>query len=397
MGLYALLNKGCQLAYDKKTDYVPIVSTVVNLTNLFVKCVILPMSKAESINRSHYFTHVQDKSYIRCLTLLIPILGNIVVALYDWHANRKIDSSSTSQTINRATELPPSEAEIAVERRRLESPRERALTFVRRGGESLRYITEYQDDDFVVLEAVSANGLALEFASDRLKSDREIIQAAIENNPRAAIFAIFEDQFEEQEIPFQPENRDGDNLQRNREIIAEQDIAAIEAIKVDVTNLLAGLAKKVLEIKKNPDMATKTLEYRDVLSQVESLVRAKDFTTLLPKEDQKNLINEFVSVFQESLGNSADRDFFIAMSEALEGSDDEQINAAFSSLSNPSKTMLAKELGFNANILLEPSPPFTKWKARNGTYDREKSLLVLKNIQSLFELIGRAGALITPS
>jgi hypothetical protein len=46
-----------------------------------------------------------------------------------------------------------------------------------------------QDDDLIVLEAVSKYGLGLEFASDRLKDNILIIQAAIQQNPFALKFA----------------------------------------------------------------------------------------------------------------------------------------------------------------------------------------------------------------
>ena len=56
----------------------------------------------------------------------------------------------------------------------------------------------FQDDDLIVLEAVSKYGLGLEFASDRLKENKLIVKAAIEQNSYALEFAspILRDNFE---------------------------------------------------------------------------------------------------------------------------------------------------------------------------------------------------------
>ena len=72
------------LSIDKLSNFcdaLPVISTVTNLIHIFLKavCPLLP----SSIQGNRFFTHIREKSLSRCLVLLIPILGNITIALYD--------------------------------------------------------------------------------------------------------------------------------------------------------------------------------------------------------------------------------------------------------------------------------------------------------------------------
>lgn len=66
---------------DKITDYIPIISSISNLNDLFIKYFDKP-SKAE-INKDVYYKYIIEKSTYRCVTLLIPILGNLIICLLD--------------------------------------------------------------------------------------------------------------------------------------------------------------------------------------------------------------------------------------------------------------------------------------------------------------------------
>lgn len=71
------------ISIDKACDYFPGASTATNLVDLVEKC-ILNNSKSETVARKNrYFSHIKDKHTLRCVTLLIPILGNIIIAIYD--------------------------------------------------------------------------------------------------------------------------------------------------------------------------------------------------------------------------------------------------------------------------------------------------------------------------
>ena len=66
---------------DKVTDYIPGVSTVTNLVDLLGKGVLgnVPVDASREI----YASHLQEKSTLRCVILLVPVLGNVVIGIYD--------------------------------------------------------------------------------------------------------------------------------------------------------------------------------------------------------------------------------------------------------------------------------------------------------------------------
>ncbi|MBS4168460.1 ankyrin repeat domain-containing protein [Parachlamydia sp. AcF125] len=68
---------------DQVSDYIPGISTITNLIDLFQKCVLFTSKQKVNISKSHYYTYLQQKSFARCGALLIPVLGNIIVAVYD--------------------------------------------------------------------------------------------------------------------------------------------------------------------------------------------------------------------------------------------------------------------------------------------------------------------------
>ncbi len=84
---------------DKISAYIPIASTITNLVDLFLKCVVLPRMNKEDIAKNHYYTHLKEKSFIRCITLLIPVLGNIVIGIYDIY-NKREGEKLRNQALN---------------------------------------------------------------------------------------------------------------------------------------------------------------------------------------------------------------------------------------------------------------------------------------------------------
>lgn len=65
---------------DKQMDYIPVLSTVTNLINIIAKITLSPF-KNETIEKSPCLTYINEKSYLKCMLLLIPFLGNIVLLL----------------------------------------------------------------------------------------------------------------------------------------------------------------------------------------------------------------------------------------------------------------------------------------------------------------------------
>lgn len=69
---------------DLISDRIPLVSTVTNLIDIFQKCLVLPLltlASSDTVKKSYYYTHLNQKSLLRCIVLCIPIIGNIYIAL----------------------------------------------------------------------------------------------------------------------------------------------------------------------------------------------------------------------------------------------------------------------------------------------------------------------------
>ncbi len=64
-------------------DYLPIFSTISNLVIVYQKCITIPSMSQQNVKNSHYYSHIKDKSILRCVTVLFPLFGNIVIACYD--------------------------------------------------------------------------------------------------------------------------------------------------------------------------------------------------------------------------------------------------------------------------------------------------------------------------
>ncbi len=70
--------------FDRKADYIPILSNATNIVALFLKCVFR-FIPSERIPTHHYFRHIQDKSTMRCLILaFIPLFNVVCIALFDY-------------------------------------------------------------------------------------------------------------------------------------------------------------------------------------------------------------------------------------------------------------------------------------------------------------------------
>ena len=67
---------------DQAMDRIPVASTVNNIVDLFIKAV-LSVSSSETVRKSHYYTHLNDKSALRCLALTVPIWGQFFLFVYD--------------------------------------------------------------------------------------------------------------------------------------------------------------------------------------------------------------------------------------------------------------------------------------------------------------------------
>lgn len=74
---------------DQIADYVPILSTIATVINLFQKFIVSIVSCFTTINNS-YYRYIAKKSYGRCLLVALPVIGNIAVAIYDYKNYRRL-------------------------------------------------------------------------------------------------------------------------------------------------------------------------------------------------------------------------------------------------------------------------------------------------------------------
>ena len=98
-----MINTSTPIKIDNILDYIPIVSTFSNLVNLIGK-IALHTIDVKSMEKPSYLIHLHDKSYMRCIALLVPILGNLAVILSDAmeettsNKNSNISSNSISRS-----------------------------------------------------------------------------------------------------------------------------------------------------------------------------------------------------------------------------------------------------------------------------------------------------------
>ncbi|WP_068469891.1 hypothetical protein [Candidatus Protochlamydia phocaeensis] len=118
---------------DRFCDRVPGASTLTNFINIFEKCVLKVAFQPNFIKANRYFSYINDKSMLRCIVLLVPVLGNIVIGLSDWIQKQQAENEErVSQNAQaRLLELNPdylphglAERRIVIENRRQEKMRE---------------------------------------------------------------------------------------------------------------------------------------------------------------------------------------------------------------------------------------------------------------------------------
>ena len=76
------------ITVDNCSDYVPGWSAVTNLVDIFEKGVGEWACGTEALKEHEYCKHIHDKPYWRCALLLLPIIGNVIIAIYDYYQMR---------------------------------------------------------------------------------------------------------------------------------------------------------------------------------------------------------------------------------------------------------------------------------------------------------------------
>jgi len=155
---------------DQICDYIPLTSTACNLVNIFQKCTILFMDESK-VAKSPYYTYLQQKSFSRCVLLLIPFIGNFFVGIYD--------------LVNDDQQHYAFSAVFAAK-----GNKELMLSYIQNYSWAFKYASkDLKEDPDIMLAAIKKNGMALKYASDKFKKDPAMVIAAIQNS--AGIAYVF--------------------------------------------------------------------------------------------------------------------------------------------------------------------------------------------------------------
>jgi hypothetical protein len=173
---------------DNIADYIPLASTVTNLVDLFQKCVLL-FVKDEAIRKSHYFSHINDKRVLRCVVLLVPVVGNIIVGCLDWQVKNRIQA--LRRPIHENVE-PKGEEPITIgpqQPKQIECNQE-LLKALEENEDALKDASNELRDDPIFMKAASRQTVfALKHASDRLKGNKDCMLEEIEECANALMYA----------------------------------------------------------------------------------------------------------------------------------------------------------------------------------------------------------------
>lgn len=186
---------------DKVISKIPLISSLSTAVTLFLK-VVLHSKKPEDIQKNAYHHYVKfDKTVGECVALLVPVLGNIAVALYrhlkyqseDPEAKRKLERHEVARTTERNVEMPLGEKEsftspIDKIKEKLEKnqssindiPRDHHfLEFI---GENPNYLDKLKDKNYILLELFSNHPTLVK------KWDKEIVDKALDEQPNLINF-----------------------------------------------------------------------------------------------------------------------------------------------------------------------------------------------------------------
>ncbi len=175
---------------DNISDFIPVLSTVSNLVDLFNKYVVFYIMKAAGADagKIRYFSHLNKKSFARCILLLFPILGNIVIGIYE-HLRR--DKKYMLNAVKEEGIL----FDLSHACKKLRGDKDVVLAAVNKLGSALYDASkELQDDKEVVLAAINCYlptknstsderfGWVVQFASKRLRGDKEVMFNAVQTD-----------------------------------------------------------------------------------------------------------------------------------------------------------------------------------------------------------------------
>lgn len=212
---------------DKICNYIPIVSNICSLVDLYLKHVYIPKIDKNLDRADAYFQHLADKSTRRCVILAAcPLISNLFFGIYDWiHRESRREKAEllkqlrsnyyefksnvlekapkkyrndpdfmlkaidvSSEAVKYASEALKKNQSFALDAIKIYSPARRRMVLGGAGGVSfgpnrppiLKYLSpELQMDRKVVLASVKKDGRALQHACESFRNDKEIVLTAL--------------------------------------------------------------------------------------------------------------------------------------------------------------------------------------------------------------------------
>lgn len=76
-------------------DRIPVVSTITSLYCFYVKLRIVLNTPPSSLSKRN-ISYYKNKSILRCLVLLLPVIGNLAIYIYDKRILKQTDSDLNS-------------------------------------------------------------------------------------------------------------------------------------------------------------------------------------------------------------------------------------------------------------------------------------------------------------
>lgn len=190
------------------TDYLPIWSSLEHFYHL---ADYILFSENHPPTADHSYSSLSPGSALRSIILLIPVLGNIIIAIHDWAMVATLASMQTKEQFMDALRTKKQQVtladshyfsdievmEVAAQNNALPpevlseiKSKEIFQKIVSIDGMYLEHAQDpFKDNPEVVRAAVGQNGLSIQFASARQKSNPKTLGIASIQNPEAAFLA----------------------------------------------------------------------------------------------------------------------------------------------------------------------------------------------------------------
>ena len=175
------IDSDCSLAetcMEPHWNYIPLASTVISIIHLYHKCIWQGInSQTLREGKKNYYDFLAETSLTRCTLLFIPILGNIIIGIYDAYRSQVLDAVTTDHIpLSDINSLFQDDLEIVMAACRYDlTNAEFASTRIKNSPEFIRFIAGY---NFV---------FALTVAGEELQTDTSFVLEMAQRGPHEVL------------------------------------------------------------------------------------------------------------------------------------------------------------------------------------------------------------------